>query len=214
MILCSNHFPFDFSDRCCIRIKPAFFRPSFELMNKLKGTAGPEEMVGSVVLHQLVGKGAYGVVYKGTDKKTSETVAVKRFALENLPQEELAGMEMEITLLQVLDHDNIVRFYDSVRTNDSLNIILEYMDKGSLQGLLNDFGVFPESVAAFYTKEVLRGLLYLHEQGIMHRDIKGANILLSSKGEVKLADFGVATNMDQAKKSDSVVGTPYWSRRI
>jgi len=110
-----------------------------------------------------------------------------------------------------------------VKTKDYLNIILEYgaclfhlrlsinpryCENGSLHNICKRFGKFPENLVAVYVSQVLDGLVYLHDQGVIHRDIKGANILTNKDGTVKLADFGVAT----AQVSDgAVVGSPYWS---
>lgn len=118
---------------------------------------------------------------------------------------------MEITLLQKLNHPNIVKYIDTIRTDASLHIVLEYMENGSIVDIIKRFGVLPESLSAIYISQVLQGLDYLHNQGVIHRDIKGANILTTKQGLVKLADFGVAVKLSEAEKSNSVVGTPYWS---
>lgn len=88
------------------------------------------------------------------------------------------------------------------------------MENGSLSDIIKRFGVFSESLAGIYISQVLQGLQYLHTQGVIHRDIKGANILTSKDGQVKLADFGVAIKLSEATKSHSVVGTPYWSASL
>eukprot|EP00916_Digyalum_oweni_P003190 GHVL01005740.1.p1 GENE.GHVL01005740.1~~GHVL01005740.1.p1 ORF type:complete len:252 (+),score=43.82 GHVL01005740.1:219-974(+) len=119
-------------------------------------------------------------------------------------------METEITLLRKLNHKNIVKYLESIRTDEHLHIVLELVDSGSLASILKKFGTFPESLAAIYTAQILRGLCYLHEQGVVHRDIKGANILTTKRGLVKLADFGVAVRLTENQKPNSVVGTPYW----
>lgn len=86
------------------------------------------------------------------------------------------------------------------------------MENGSLASIVQNMGRFPESLVRVYISQVLQGLLYLHEQGVVHRDIKGANILTTKKGHVKLADFGVASEqMSAPTDQDEVVGTPYWS---
>lgn len=85
-----------------------------------------------------------------------------------------------------------------------------YCENGSLHSICRNFGKFPENLVALYMTQVLHGLLYLHEQGVIHRDIKGANILTTKEGLVKLADFGVATRKDTGLHESSVVGTPYW----
>ena len=85
-----------------------------------------------------------------------------------------------------------------------------YCENGSLHTICKNFGKFPETLVARYMAQVLQGLLYLHDQGVIHRDIKGANILLIKEGNVKLADFGVATRNGPELMNSSVVGTPYW----
>jgi serine/threonine protein kinase len=85
-----------------------------------------------------------------------------------------------------------------------------YCENGSLHNICKNFGKFPENLVALYINQVLQGLVYLHEQGVIHRDIKGANILATKEGLVKLADFGVATKTS-ALSDVAVVGSPYWS---
>ena len=117
---------------------------------------------------------------------------------------------MEIHLLKKLSHENIVRYIDAISTERHLNIFLEYVETGSLAAINKKFGPFHETLVSIYIKQVLTGLAYLHSQGIVHRDIKGANILTTKEGVVKLTDFGVATKLSETTKSMSVVGTPYW----
>lgn len=160
-------------------------------------------------LGDCLGKGAFGSVYRALNWNTGETVAIKQVRLENLGGVELKTIMLEIDLLKNLNHPNIVKYNGFVKSSESLYIILEYCENGSLHSICKNFGKFPENLVALYMSQVLHGLLYLHEQGVIHRDIKGANILTTKEGLVKLADFGVATKasgLDQA----SVVGTPYW----
>lgn len=131
------------------------------------------------------------------------------FAQADLPKSELRVITLEIDLLKNLDHPNIVKYRGFVKSAESLNIILEYCENGSLHSISKNFGKFPENLVGLYMSQVLHGLLYLHEQGVIHRDIKGANILTTKQGLVKLADFGVATRTTTLHES-SVVGTPYW----
>lgn len=86
-----------------------------------------------------------------------------------------------------------------------------FCENGSLHNICKRFGKFPETLVGVYVLQVLEGLLYLHDQGVIHRDIKGANILTNKDGCVKLADFGVARNTAGAAKDNEVVGSPYWS---
>lgn len=167
--------------------------------------------VGDYQVIESIGRGAFGIVYRGISP-TFETVAIKRVYLPNVPVSELESIEMEIQLLKNLQHQNIVEYRDAVRTSSHLNIILEFVENGSLSSLLGKMKgrTLDERFVGHYTYQVLRGLAYLHTQGVIHRDIKGANILSTKQGLVKLADFGVATKLNDSRKSDSVVGTPYW----
>jgi len=83
------------------------------------------------------------------------------------------------------------------------------MESGSLSSIIKKFGAFREEVVAIFIRQVLQGLCYLHAQGIVHRDIKGDNILTNKDGIVKLADFGIAMKLSDTAKSQSIVGTPY-----
>ncbi|CAD5322420.1 unnamed protein product [Arabidopsis thaliana] len=165
------------------------------------------------MLGDEIGKGAYGRVYIGLDLENGDFVAIKQVSLENIGQEDLNTIMQEIDLLKNLNHKNIVKYLGSLKTKTHLHIILEYVENGSLANIIkpNKFGPFPESLVTVYIAQVLEGLVYLHEQGVIHRDIKGANILTTKEGLVKLADFGVATKLNEADfNTHSVVGTPYW----
>ncbi|WVO23738.1 uncharacterized protein IAS62_005094 [Cryptococcus decagattii] len=170
-------------------------------------------------LGDLLGRGASGNVYRALNFHTGETVAIKSISLLSLPPSSLPDIMSEIDLLKNLNHTNIVKYKGFARDKENLWIILEYCENGSLQTILKKFGKFPESLVAVYIRQVLEGLIYLHEQGVIHRDIKGANILTNKDGSVKLADFGVSSRaptavLDQSDKSNhgeaEVVGSPYW----
>ena len=160
-------------------------------------------------LGQCLGRGAFGSVYCALNWSTGETVAIKQIRLSDMPKTELNVIMQEIDLLKNLNHPNIVKYHGFVKDAQSLYIILEYCENGSLHSICKNFGKFPENLVAIYMSQVLHGLLYLHDQGVIHRDIKGANILTTKEGLVKLADFGVATKTAGLNDS-SVVGTPYW----
>ncbi|CAF2079260.1 unnamed protein product [Brassica napus] len=161
------------------------------------------------MLGDEIGKGAYARVYKGLDLKNGDFVAIKQVSLENVVQDD------DLNTIMNLNHKNIVKYLGSWKTKTHLHIILEYVENGSLANNVkpNKFGPFPESLVAVYIAQVLEGLVYLHEQGVIHRDIKGANILTTKEacGLVKLADFGVATKLNESEfDTNSVVGSPYW----
>lgn len=126
------------------------------------------------------------------NKKTSQEVAIKEVNYQD--DEELLDIMSEIDLLKNLNHDNIVKYHGFIQKQHNLYIILEYCSLGSLKSLLTkNRRPLTEPEAQVYVKQTLCGLNYLHEQGVIHRDIKAANILLDSHNTVKLADFGVST---------------------
>ncbi|KAK8576387.1 hypothetical protein V6N13_090860 [Hibiscus sabdariffa] len=128
-------------------------------------------------------------------------------------QAHIRELEEEVKLLKNLSHPNIVRYLGIVREEETLNILLEFVPGGSISSLLGKFGPFPEAVIRKYTKQLLLGLEYLHNNGIMHRDIKGANILVDNKGNIKLADFGASKQVVELATvtgAKSMKGTPYW----
>ena len=110
----------------------------------------------------------------------------------------------------MLGHRIRVSSIDICQTK-SLLTISRYCENGSLHSICKSYGKFPENLVGVYVAQILLGLQYLHDQGVIHRDIKGANILTTKDGKVKLADFGVSTStLAGADKEAQVVGTPYW----
>ncbi|KAF8957280.1 hypothetical protein BDZ97DRAFT_1924766 [Flammula alnicola] len=170
---------------------------------------GSSKSLNDYQLGDSLGKGAFGQVYRALNWATGETVAVKEIQLSNIPKGELPEIMSEIDLLKNLNHPNIVKYKGFVKTREFLYIILEFCENGSLHNISKRFGKFPESLVAVYISQVLEGLVYLHDQGVIHRDIKGANILTNKDGTVKLADFGVAAKTGGVQDG-AVVGSPYW----
>ncbi|KAF8158498.1 hypothetical protein B0H34DRAFT_709124 [Crassisporium funariophilum] len=170
---------------------------------------GSSKSLNDYQLGDSLGKGAFGQVYRALNWATGETVAVKEIQLTNIPKGELGEIMSEIDLLKNLNHPNIVKYKGFVKTREYLYIILEFCENGSLHNISKRFGKFPESLVAVYISQVLQGLVYLHDQGVIHRDIKGANILTNKDGTVKLADFGVAAKTGGVTDG-AVVGSPYW----
>lgn len=210
-----------------------------DAINQLPGHSRAHLVGDRYELGEELGRGAFGQVFKGTDVKTGEVVAVKEISLSGMSHDRLKDIMLEIDLLKNLDHDNIVKYLGFYKTRSHLDILLEYMEQGALSQLIkrDKWGVLPEPMISAFISQVLAGLQYLHGQGVVHRDIKGANILLGAQarpplppsprstrehspmqtqrahlqGQVKLADFGVATQGDAPDNADfDPVGTPYW----
>ena len=160
-----------------------------------------------------IGRGASGVVFKALNLQTGGMVAIKKVALRGESKDQLQLLQREIDLLKLLKNPYIVEYRESFNTSETLYIVMEFIENGSLATIVKKFGRLRESLVSIYILQVLEGLNFLHEQGVVHRDIKGANILISTGGQVKLADFGVAAKMEgglDTQAKDSVVGTPYW----
>lgn len=164
---------------------------------------------GRYQLGDLLGKGVIGRVFRGLNLRTGEVVAVKQMDKKAISSENYEDIKRELRLLETLDHPNTVKFIESFEKEEHLYFVLEYIEGGSLHDAIKKFGCFPARLIVVYMTQVLRGLHYLHQQGIIHRDIKGANILLSKEGICKLADFGSCA-YTALNRSASLAGTPFW----
>uniref|UniRef100_A0A3Q2CUJ6 Mitogen-activated protein kinase kinase kinase 3 n=1 Tax=Cyprinodon variegatus TaxID=28743 RepID=A0A3Q2CUJ6_CYPVA len=168
---------------------------------------------------KLLGQGAFGQVYLCYDVDTGRELAAKQVQFDPESPEtskEVSALECEIQLLKNLHHERIVQYYGCLRDHNEkkLTIFMEYMPGGSVKDQLKAYGALTENVTRKYTRQILEGMSYLHSNMIVHRDIKGANILRDSEGNVKLGDFGASKRLQTICMSGtgirSVTGTPYW----
>uniref|UniRef100_A0A1Q3G141 Mitogen-activated protein kinase kinase kinase kinase n=1 Tax=Culex tarsalis TaxID=7177 RepID=A0A1Q3G141_CULTA len=160
------------------------------------------------LIHKI-GSGTYGDVYKAKKIQSNELAAIKVIKLE--PGDDIQIIQQEIVMMRDCRHPNIISYYGSYLRHDKLWICMEYCGGGSLQDIYQVTGPLTEVQIAYMCRETLLGLSYLHSMGKIHRDIKGANILLTEKGDVKLADFGVSAQITATiNKRRSFIGTPYW----
>lgn len=165
---------------------------------------------------EILGQGAFGEVFLALNTDNGGLMACKQVRIGDKPmaakEQAIHLLEQEIQVMQSLQHPNIVEYVGVQTTDTHLNIFLEFVPGGSIASLLKRFGSFNEKLVQVYTKQILSGLEYLHSHQIMHRDIKGGNILVDNSGTVKLADFGAATRLADLSVADhnSIHGTPYW----
>ncbi|TMW58911.1 hypothetical protein Poli38472_007056 [Pythium oligandrum] len=150
---------------------------------------------------ELIGEGTFGRVYKGMNKETGELYAVKeieiRSAADTDQMKQLQKLGEEIALMHNLSHKHIVRYKGSQRTDRHFYIFMEYVPGGSIASMLKQFDAFDEDLIRKFTRQIVEGVAYLHEMGIIHRDIKGANVLVNELGVSKLADFGCSKQLPE-----------------
>ncbi|KAL7337053.1 kinase-like domain-containing protein [Rhodotorula toruloides] len=179
----------------------------------------------------LIGAGSFGSVYLGMNPMTGSLMAVKQVELptgkthnEERKKGMLEALEREIELLKDLQHESesastafhIVQYLDSSMDGQHLNIFLEYVPGGSVAALLQNYGAFEEALVSKFVRQILTGLDYLHEREIIHRDIKGANILVDNKGNIKISDFGISKKVEDTLLTGAKVhrpslqGSVYW----
>ncbi|XP_067404247.1 nik-related protein kinase isoform X2 [Emydura macquarii macquarii] len=177
----------------------------------LRDPAGIFELV------QVVGNGTYGQVYKGRHVKTGQLAAIK---VMNVTENEEEEIKLEINMLKKYSHHrNIATYYGAfvkqspAGQDDQLWLVMEYCGAGSVTDLVKKTkgNCFKEDWISYICREVLRGLAHLHLNHVIHRDIKGQNVLLTENAEVKLVDFGVSAQLDRTiGRRNTFIGTPYW----
>lgn len=143
---------------------------------------------------RFIGGGTFGAVYQAVNLDTGKVMAVKEIRLQDTQsiRHILKSIKDEMTVLEILDHPNVVQYHGVEVHRDKVFIFMDYCEGGSLAGLLEYGRIEDEQVIQIYTLQMLEGLAYLHQSGIVHRDIKPANILLDHNGVVKFVDFGAA----------------------
>ncbi|KAL3702426.1 hypothetical protein R1sor_020448 [Riccia sorocarpa] len=160
---------------------------------------------------ELLGAGSFAVVYEAVDSNGS-FFAVKEVSLvgtDKMAQQCVKQLEQEMKLLSRLKHDNIVQYLGTERTDEKLCMFLELIRPGSLASLCKKFRLANSELIA-YTGQILKGLKYLHDMNVVHRDIKGSNILVDVKGTCKLADFGLSKQISALDQIKSCKGSAYW----
>ncbi|KAJ8764234.1 hypothetical protein K2173_005974 [Erythroxylum novogranatense] len=163
---------------------------------------------------KLIGRGTFGSVYVASNRETGALCAMKEAEIcpdDPKSAECIKQLQQEIKLLSHLKHPNIVQYYGSEIVGDHFYIYLEYVHPGSINRYVREHcGAITESVVRSFTRHILSGLAFLHSTKTIHRDIKGANLLVDASGVVKLADFGMAKHLSGHAAELSLKGSPYW----
>ncbi|KAI1704571.1 protein kinase domain-containing protein [Ditylenchus destructor] len=157
-------------------------------------------------MRDRIGSGTFGVVMKAKSKSDGKVYAIKIIRKEEIMTTE--QIKNEIAIQRNLDNEFIVQLYDAFEDRQAFYLQLEMVEGGELFDLMDTVGKFPENVARFYAAEIICGLDYLHDNGIAYRDLKPNNILLTSSGHIKIADFGAAKELGQDGRTSSFRGTP------
>ncbi|KAL9128903.1 MAG: hypothetical protein Q9217_002525 [Psora testacea] len=152
----------------------------------------------------LIGQGSFGSVFLALHAVTGELMAVKQVEvpsntnsiLDKKKEGMVAALKREIDLLRDLQHENIVQYLGSNSDEEHFNIFLEYVPGGSVAAMLNSYGSLQEPLIRNFVRQILAGLSYLHGRDIIHRDIKGANVLVDNKGNIKISDFGISKRVE------------------
>ena len=178
------------------------------------GRQMPKKLAAYEVGRRL-GRGGMGEVFFATHTLLGRPVAIKRFAPERSrsgPEEMAERFIREGKALAELSHQHIVGIHDLISTEDAMYMVLDYVDGADVASLLDEGGAFPIEVAAVVALKVAEALQCAHYHRIIHRDIKGGNVMISRSGEVKLMDFGVALDerLDAMTQTGLVVGTPMY----
>eukprot|EP01083_Nonionella_stella_P068185 180826_1 len=162
---------------------------------------------------EILGQGAFGVVYLCLNESSGHLMAVKQIQVDPAQKDKTESLRREIGVLSALQHPNIVQYFGTEYSKNVLNVFLEFVSGGSIATLLKKFGKFNEKLVQLYSRQILLGLEYLHMHRIVHRDIKGGNILVDNSGVCKLADFGASRRLSDTtieRPTHSLHGTPYW----
>ncbi|TEB25397.1 Pkinase-domain-containing protein [Coprinellus micaceus] len=180
-----------------------------QIMEKLRQVVSDDDPKAIYSKIRKVGQGASGHVYVAKELATGKKVAIKEMDLSHQPRKEL--IVNEILVMKQSQHPNIVNYLESYLVkNTELWVVMEYMEGGALTDIIENNALVEDQISSICL-ETCKGLMHLHSQSIIHRDIKSDNVLLDAQGRIKITDFGFSAKLtDQKSKRATMVGTPYW----
>ena len=160
-----------------------------------------------------LGRGAYGAVFRGTDRTKGTTVAIKVIGVRDAPRGSVAAIEREVLMLSSLHHPNIVTYFGCCVEAGAVNIVMEFVP-ATLHAVIRKVHAeapMCEAVIQSYAWQILRGVAYLHGEKVVHRDLKPGNILVDTAGTCKVADFGCSKHLSDSAAQSGFVGTPLYT---
>ena len=171
-------------------------------------------MINDYIIKETLGKGSYGIVYKVQKKNTNEIYVIKQISLNGLSNKEINEVNQEANILKISNSDFVVKYYDSFKEKDKINIVMEYCDGGDL----NDFLKEKQNIGKLLDEDLIWqifikitiGLADIHKSKILHRDLKTLNIFLKKDLGIKIGDLGVAKMLLKNSFAKTVIGTPYY----
>ena len=166
--------------------------------------------IGNYILTKIIGKGSFSNVYKAFHIERKEYYAMKVVSLKNLANKIIENIETEISIMINIKHDNIVRLYETIKTDKYICLIIDYCDGEDLNKYIKKNGRISEKQTKIFMTQIAAGLYYLHSLNLIHRDLKPHNILLSKNGNIKIADFGFVKDYTENSMFDTLCGSPIY----
>eukprot|EP00741_Cyanophora_paradoxa_P001329 tig00000478_g1285.t1 len=169
--------------------------------------------VGPYLVLKKVGTGSFASVWHARHKTSGQEVAIKAISTEKLNKKLTENLDVEISIQRSLEHPNVVKLLDILRTERTIYLILEFCAGGDLSKFIRRRGPLPEEFAKHLLRQLARGLDFLRRHSLIHRDLKPQNLLLSSDGDdatLKIADFGFARYIDKGNLAETLCGSPLY----
>lgn len=166
--------------------------------------------IGDYMLTKIIGKGSFSNVYKANHKDDiNKLYAIKVIRLKGLHKKIINNLDSEINIMMKIQHENITKLHDVIKTNNHIYLIMDFCDGGDLHQYIKKNGKFDENNSKQIFLQIVNGIRFLHSNNLIHRDLKPHNILLSSNGNIKIADFGFIT-IDTNNMLDTLCGSPIY----
>jgi len=167
-------------------------------------------MLGEYNVIKKIGEGSFSNVYKASHIKTGIFYAIKSIKTKRLSKKVIQNLNSEVEILMNINHPNIIKIHDVIKTKDHIHLVLDYCDGGDLHNFIKKNGKIQENIAKYFYTQISCGLYYLWKNNLIHRDLKPHNILLSSSGNIKITDFGFVKHLENNDMSSTLCGSPLY----